>query len=117
MKHVPIAPKLCLLYCYRQKGWEKKKRALISIIIIGMCPPTQAGQGPYYLLGIGGHSCAYWQSEPQREHEGQSWIAGYWSAINMVYGLNSQNSLVGSHSDPEAIVAEIGKICSDQPSM
>jgi hypothetical protein len=81
-----------------------------------MLAPAAAQQSQLvltHIFGIGQMSCAYWLSLPTREHEGEDWILGYWSAVNAV---NTANHLVGSHSDAEAIFGEIKKICGAEPS-
>ncbi|HEX3972536.1 MAG TPA: hypothetical protein VHX19_14495, partial [Stellaceae bacterium] len=64
-----------------------------------------------YLLGQGLHSCANWLSRPEYYRDGEQWILGYWSALNV-----SGSSAIGSHSDGEAIIAEIKLICVAEPS-
>lgn len=65
------------------------------------------------MLGIGRQSCANWLSTPETEYEGEAWIPGYWTAVNIV---NTKTHVVGSNSDVPAIFGEIKKICSAEPS-
>lgn len=66
-----------------------------------------------YLYGIGRSSCANWLSQPEHESEGETWILGYWSGLNV---LNAPSHLVGGHSDGPAIIGEVKKICLSEPS-
>ena len=66
-----------------------------------------------YMYGIGRSSCGNWLSQPEHESEGETWILGYWSGLNV---LNARSHLVGGHSDGQAIIGEVKKICLSEPS-
>lgn len=84
--------------------------AVVCVVTMGEVP----GQAPdFYALGQGRLSCANWLSRPEYERDGQSWILGYWSAINLA---NPANHAVGSRSDGDGIVAEVKRICLAEPS-
>jgi hypothetical protein len=65
------------------------------------------------MTGIGGMSCAHWQSTQARRSEGAIWIYGFWTGLNYVAAASEQKQ---SKVDTTAIVAEVEKACAQQPS-
>jgi hypothetical protein len=65
------------------------------------------------MTGIGGMSCAYWQSTQTRRSEGAIWIYGFWTGLNYVAAASEQKQ---SKVDTTAIVAEVEKACAQRPS-
>ena len=82
-----------------------------SPVLAQNAAPTASVQS--YLFGTGRMSCAKWLSHPEYERDGDQWILGYWSGVNV---LNPDNHLVGMNSDAEAIFGEVKKICRAEPS-
>ena len=90
------------------------KAFYLFIFCLATPTSTAAQKNPNFeLYGIGRYSCAKWLSTAESHQAGINWIAGYWSGLNL---LNTQDKLVGSRSDWEAIVGEIQKICVSEPS-
>lgn len=68
---------------------------------------------PVTIFGMGNSSCAHWLSNKTLERDGQSWLLGYWSAINIE---NTVRHTVGTNTDGDVILAEVKKICANEPS-
>ena len=75
-----------------------------------MVEPALAQPQQALVAGIGRMSCAHWLS--QSFNEGEGWILGFWSGLNLA---NART--VGQHTDGEGIIAEVRKVCATQPSM
>jgi hypothetical protein len=60
-------------------------------------------------------SCARWLSDPFRQSAGQSYIAGFWTAMNAV-NPNKTMRFTGNHTDSSGIFGEIESICRAKPS-
>ena len=60
----------------------------------------------YYSLAA--TDCGKWLSTPQNEKNGEQWVLGYWTALNVA---NVENHVVGSRSDKAAILREIKNLC------
>jgi hypothetical protein len=86
--------------------------AALLILLIALSAKAQAID--YYVIGLGHSSCAKWLSSPGMEAAGQSWIGGFWSALN---ARNDANHFVGKNSDAYAIWGEVRKICLAEPSL
>jgi hypothetical protein len=65
------------------------------------------------MTGIGGMSCAHWQSTQAHRLEGTIWIYGFWTGLNYVAAASEQSQ---SKVDTSRIVAEVKKICAERPS-
>jgi redox-regulated HSP33 family molecular chaperone len=65
------------------------------------------------MAGIGGMSCAHWLSTRSRRAEGIVWIYGFWTGLNYVAAASEQAQ---SKVETGAIVAEVEKTCTGQPS-
>lgn len=68
----------------------------------------------YEVYGIGQGSCAKWRSTPSDTIQGDQWVLGWWSAMNLA---NDRNKFVGTQTDGEGIVGEVLKVCTENPSM
>ena len=89
---------------------------LILAILAGTSSPLAAQQ--YWAFGIGGRSCAFWQSDPRLENEALAYIAGMFTGMNMMRSATSTGKgMVGKNTDMAGIVAEVKKLCTAQPSM
>jgi hypothetical protein len=83
--------------------------ALILFVATGAMSADQV-----MIAGIGTRSCAYWTSTPPLKSEGEKWALGFWSALNYVAAVTkTQNQLI---IDPDNMLAEIEKMCSQRPS-
>src|SRR5262245_44427837 len=75
-----------------------------------MAEPALAQPQQALIAGIGRMSCSRWLS--QSFNEGEGWILGFWSGLNLA---NART--VGQHTDGEGIIAEVRKVCATRPSM
>jgi hypothetical protein len=100
----------------KHHSWGMIRLSLIAGVCLTCYPGCLASaQGaPTYIIGIGLKSCSYWQSSPATSGEGEAWIYGNWTGLNI---HNTQNRMVGSRTDGDGIVAEVKKVCEGQPFM
>jgi hypothetical protein len=63
-------------------------------------------------FGIGTASCACWQSTEQNINQGDIWILGFWSGLNMDSPAHGD---VGSTTDVYGIIGEVKKWCDTAP--
>jgi hypothetical protein len=64
-------------------------------------------------LGIGGETCAYWQSSPERIAEGSVWILGYWSGFD---AMEQTATSVGQDLGEQGRIAAVKRMCGTTPS-
>jgi hypothetical protein len=77
-------------------------------------PVLRAGcQGFLDMMGIGGMSCAHWQSTQALRLEGTIWIYGFWTGLNYVAAASGQTE---SKVDTAAVLVEVKKTCAQRPS-
>src|SRR4030081_925554 len=92
------------------------KRALIAALVFFAPACRGAAQGADVsvdMIGIGHMSCAHWQSTQAHRSEGTIWIYGFWTGLNYVAAASDQAQ---AKIDMAAIVPEVEKTCSQQPS-
>jgi hypothetical protein len=65
------------------------------------------------MMGIGGLSCAHWQSTQAHRVEGTIWIYGFWTGLNYVASASEQTE---TKVDTAAAMAEVKKTCAQRPS-
>lgn len=65
------------------------------------------------MMGIGGMSCAHWQSTQALRLEGTIWIYGFWTGLNYVAVASGQ---MEPKVDTAAVVVEVKKTCAQRPS-
>jgi hypothetical protein len=86
--------------------------ALVSAALV--CPASaEETKVSVQMTGIGGMSCAHWQSTQARRSEGTAWIYGFWTGLNYVAAASDQTQ---SKIDTTAIVTEVVKTCAQRPS-
>ena len=78
---------------------------------LAQTPSGQEPKGQALITGIGRMGCAHWLSS-QSLNEDEAWILGFWSGLN-----HAKARTVGQHTDGEAIIAEVRKVCAARPSM
>ena len=90
------------------------KSVLLAALVCAasMCP-SAAQQVSVDMMGIGGMSCAHWQSTRALRSEGTIWIYGFWTGLNYVAAASGQPE---AKADTAAVLAEVGKICAQRPS-
>jgi hypothetical protein len=65
------------------------------------------------MMGIGGMSCAHWQSTQALRSEGTIWIYGFWTGLNYVAAASGQTE---TKVDTAAVMVEVKKTCAQRPS-
>jgi len=65
------------------------------------------------MMGIGGMSCAHWQSTQAFRLEGTTWIYGFWTGLNYVAAASGQTE---TKVDTAAVMVEVEKTCAQRPS-
>ena len=86
--------------------------ALVSAAPVRLCSAKDA-RVSVDMMGIGGMSCAHWQSTPTLRSEGTIWIYGFWTGLNYVAAASGQAE---SKADTAAVLAEVKKTCVQRPS-
>jgi hypothetical protein len=65
------------------------------------------------MMGVGGMSCAHWQSTRALRLEGTIWIYGFWTGLNYVAAASGQTE---TKVDTAVAVVEVEKTCAQRPS-
>ena len=91
---------------------------LFPLLAVSLLVSTSASSQPSSRVvtefGYGGRaSCATWLSDPKNQNEGVVWILGFWSGLNEM----GDNPDVGKNTDVQGIVAEVRKVCTQEPSL
>jgi len=96
-------------------GEAGMKKLLISVALIGLAKVALAQDATISvnMMGIGGMSCAHWQSAQALRSEGTIWIYGFWTGLNYVAAASGQPE---SRADTAAVLAEVKKTCARRPS-
>jgi hypothetical protein len=92
------------------------KRALTAalVFVAPACRASaQCAKVSVDMIGIGHMSCVHWQSTQAHRREGTIWILGFWTGLNYVAAASDQAQ---AKIDMAAIVPEVEKTCSQQPS-
>lgn len=97
----------------KHQSWPK----IILLALICTAPvclsSAQDAKVSVDMMGIGGMSCAHWQSTQALRLEGTIWIYGFWTGLNYVAAASGQTE---SKVDTAAVLAEVKKTCAQQPS-
>lgn len=88
------------------------KIATAVVAIAALSFPAVAQEANVWVVGIGGMSCAVWISDPRAEAEGNAWILGYWSGVNM-----ANDSSVGNSTDGLGIIERVKAECRANPAL
>ena len=100
----------------RHQSLPMVKSVLLAALMCAAAVYASAGQDAKVsvdMMGIGGLSCAHWQSTQARRLEGTIWIYGFWTGLNYVASASEQTE---TKADTVAVVVEVKKICSQRPS-
>jgi len=91
-----------------------RKIAMMVLFISGCSCSAFAGEEArsVQMFGIGLKTCSHWQSTRTSISEGQVWIYGFWSALNLAI----EGHRVGAGIDGLDIVAAVKKVCDARPS-
>jgi hypothetical protein len=85
----------------------------IATIAIASMAFAEDATVPVLLSGIGRLSCKNWKSTPALENEGNTWLLGFWTALNYVAATADQQQV---QIRGQAIVSEVAKTCARNPS-
>lgn len=89
------------------------KPAVIFLMISACACSASAQEGrSVQMFGIGLKACSYWRASKANIAEGQIWIYGFWSALNLAI----EGHRVGEGIDGLDIVAAVKKTCDARPS-
>lgn len=64
-------------------------------------------------FGIGTDSCANWQSTDAHKTEGNAWILGFWSALNLAARVDAK---IDADIDANGIWSEVTTACTKVPT-
>ena len=86
----------------------------VIFLIISVCSVSASAQEgrSVQMFGIGLKTCSYWRASAASISEGQIWIYGFWSALNLAI----EGHRVGEGVDGREIVAAVKKTCDARPS-
>jgi hypothetical protein len=86
----------------------------IMVLMISACSCSASAQEgrAVQMFGIGLKSCSHWRATKANISEGQIWIYGFWSALNLAI----EGHRVGEGIDGLEIVAAVKKTCDARPS-
>src|ERR1700688_2099006 len=92
------------------------KKVLLAALICAapVCQSSaQDAEVSVDMMGIGGMSCAHWQSTQALRLEGTIWIYGFWTGLNYVAAASGQTE---TKVDTAAVMVEVKKTCAHRPS-
>ena len=92
------------------------KLVLLAALVcaVPVCPSSaQDDKVSVDMMGIGGMSCAHWQSTQALRLEGTIWIYGFWTGLNYVAAASGQTE---TKVDTAAVMVEVKKTCAQRPS-
>jgi hypothetical protein len=81
-----------------------------AVLVLGLCGEAWSQSSEAWIFGT--VRCATWLSNPTFEEQGELWILGYWSGMNVFH----EDRMVGHQVDPEDIFGEVRKICILRPT-
>ena len=100
----------------KHRLWPMVKPVLLAALICAapICPSSaQEAKISVDMMGIGGMSCAHWQSTRSLRLEGTIWIYGFWTGLNYVAAASDQTE---TKIDTEVVVVEVKKTCAQRES-
>jgi hypothetical protein len=84
----------------------------IGTFAVPCLSPSGARAGPFEV-GLGTMTCSYWLSTPELEGEGDAWLLGFWTGMNMV---NRADRTIGVQTDGDNILRMIKHDCRETPT-
>jgi hypothetical protein len=100
----------------KHQAWPMVKPVLLAALACAapVCQSSaQDAKVSVDMMGIGGMSCAHWQSTQALRLEGTIWIYGFWTGVNYVAAASGQTE---TKVDTEAVMVEVKKTCAQRPS-
>jgi len=99
----------------KHQSWPMVKPVLLAALVCAapVClSSAQEARVSVDMMGIGGMSCAHWQSTQALRLEGKIWIYGFWTGLNYVAAASGQETKV----DTAEVMVEVKKTCAHRPS-
>ena len=99
----------------KHQSWPMIRPVLLAFVCAAPVNPSSAQDAKVSvgMMGIGGMSCAHWQSTRALRLEGTIWIYGFWTGLNYVAAASGQTE---TKVDTEAVIVEVKKTCAQRPS-
>jgi hypothetical protein len=100
----------------KHQSWRMVNLVLLValVCVVPICPSSaEDDKVSVDMMGIGGMSCAHWQSTQALRLEGTIWIYGFWTGLNYVAAASGQTE---TKIDTAAVVVEVKKTCAQRPS-
>jgi hypothetical protein len=100
----------------KHQSWPMVKPVLLAALVCAapVClSSAQDARVSVDMMGIGGMSCAHWQSTQALRLEGKIWIYGFWTGLNYVAAASGQTE---TKVDTAAVMVEVKKTCAQRPS-
>jgi hypothetical protein len=89
-----------------------KPAAMFLLVAVCSCSASAEENRSVQMFGIGLKTCSHWRANQASIREGQVWIYGFWSALNLAI----DGHRVGAGIDGMEIVAAVKKVCDARPS-
>jgi hypothetical protein len=100
----------------KPRSWPMVKPVLLAVLVCAASVRLTSAQDTKVsvdMMGIGGLSCAHWQSTQAHRLEGTIWIYGFWTGLNYVASASEQTA---TKVDTAAVALEVKKTCAQHPS-
>ena len=100
----------------RHQSWPMVKPVFLAVLVCATPVRPSSAQDATVsvdMMGIGGLSCAHWQSTQAHRLEGTIWIYGFWTGLNYVASASGQTE---TKADTAEVVVEVKKTCAQRPS-
>ena len=100
----------------KRQSWPMVKPVLLAALVCAapVClSSAQDARVSVDMMGIGGMSCAHWQSTQALRLEGTIWIYGFWTGLNYVAAASGQTE---TKVDTAEVMVEVKKTCAQRPS-
>src|SRR6202022_3255029 len=99
----------------KHQSWPMVKPVLLAALV-SVAPvclsSAQETRISVDMMGIGGMSCAHWQSTQEHRLEGTIWIYGFWTGLNYVAAASGQTE---TKVDTAAVMVEVKKKGAQPP--
>ena len=89
-----------------------KPAVMFLLVAVYSCSASAQENRSVQMFGIGLKTCSHWRATRASISEGQIWIYGFWSALNLAV----DGHRVGAGIDGLEIVAAVKKVCDARPS-
>ncbi|MDH7795317.1 MULTISPECIES: hypothetical protein [unclassified Beijerinckia] len=93
----------------------KRALPLAAALLLGTLASNAAESDlvSWTAFGIGTDSCVNWQSTDAHKTEGNAWILGFWSALNLASRIDAK---IDADVDANSIWSEVAAACATTPS-